>query len=171
MITRTHPNPLRGVIALSLLLAVGLSEARANDYEVDRTTPLSNELGLRLPKGFHATVFADDLGKARHLAVNDNGDVYVALREKAGGGGIVALRDINGDGVADATERFGDVEGTGIHSQQGRLYFAALTQVLRWTLDGNALVPEGKPDVVVRGLPNQSKHTARGLTFNGQEHL
>ena len=31
--------------------------------------------GITLPAGFSATVFADDLGPARHIAVNANGDV------------------------------------------------------------------------------------------------
>jgi hypothetical protein len=33
--------------------------------------------GLTLPSGFCASVFADNLGHARHLAVAANGDVYV----------------------------------------------------------------------------------------------
>jgi len=33
--------------------------------------------GLRLPSGFCATVFADSIGHARHLAVGSNGVVYV----------------------------------------------------------------------------------------------
>ena len=34
--------------------------------------------GLFLPDGFEATVVVDSLpGRARHLAVNDNGDIYV----------------------------------------------------------------------------------------------
>ena len=36
--------------------------------------------GLLLPHGFSATVFADGIGRARHIVVNANGDVYVALR-------------------------------------------------------------------------------------------
>ena len=36
--------------------------------------------GLLLPGGFEAVVVVDSLpGKARHLAVNDNGDIYVKL--------------------------------------------------------------------------------------------
>ena len=33
--------------------------------------------GLTLPTGFCASVFADNLGRARHLTVAPNGDVYV----------------------------------------------------------------------------------------------
>ena len=63
-----------------------------------------------LPDGFEATVFHEGLGKIRHIAVRDNGDVYVARRfaleirmfdQQASYGGLIALRDTDGDGVAD----------------------------------------------------------------------
>src|ERR1019366_6603023 len=59
--------------------------------------------GIKLPQGFCAEVAADGLGTARHIAVAPNGDVYVALQGRPGrggttGGGVVALRDADGDG-------------------------------------------------------------------------
>ena len=36
--------------------------------------------GLFLPGNFEAVVVVDSIGGARHLAVNDNGDIYVKLR-------------------------------------------------------------------------------------------
>ncbi|HET7456470.1 MAG TPA: hypothetical protein VFJ74_02380, partial [Gemmatimonadaceae bacterium] len=35
--------------------------------------------GLKLPAGFCATIFADNVGGARHIAVAPNGDVFVQL--------------------------------------------------------------------------------------------
>ena len=79
---------------------------------------------IELIDGFCAIVVADNLGRARHLAVADNGDVFVALREEgAEPGGVVALRDTDGDGRADVTERFGDHYGTAIEIRNGHLYF------------------------------------------------
>ena len=40
--------------------------------------------GLMLPEGFKAIVVADSVGPARHLAVRDNGDIYIKLREETG---------------------------------------------------------------------------------------
>lgn len=34
---------------------------------------------LFLPPGFKSTVIAENLGKARGIAVRDNGDIYVSL--------------------------------------------------------------------------------------------
>ena len=60
-----------------------------------------NNGGIVLPEGFVALVVVDSLGPARHLAVNDNGDIYVKLRySKQGEAGNVALRDLNQDGKA-----------------------------------------------------------------------
>lgn len=60
---------------------------------------------LSLPRGFHATVVHESIGFARHIAIRDNGDLYVATRKPpsvreadANSGGIVALRDTNADG-------------------------------------------------------------------------
>src|ERR1700746_4028136 len=65
--------------------------------------------GLKLPEGFCALVVADNLGAARHAVVASNGDLYVALQGgRGGGGGVVALRDTNGDGKMDITEHIGD---------------------------------------------------------------
>src|SRR6185295_4505926 len=70
--------------------------------------------GLFLPSNFEAVVVADDIGPARHIAVNDNGDIYVKLsHSKKGTGGNVALRDIDNDGKADSIVRFGDYDNNG----------------------------------------------------------
>src|SRR5262245_23685542 len=61
--------------------------------------------GISLPAGYCASVFADNIGHARHLVVAPNGDVYVNTwttdRTKTpppAGGYIVALRDTDHDG-------------------------------------------------------------------------
>src|SRR5436190_8404187 len=72
--------------------------------------------GLFLPDQFEALVVVDSIGSARHLAVNDNGDIYVKLtyNEKLNGsGGTVGLRDIDGDGKADSVAYFGDYKDVG----------------------------------------------------------
>jgi len=43
--------------------------------------------GLFLPGNFEAIVVADSIGPARHLAVNDNGDIYVKLSHSKKGEG------------------------------------------------------------------------------------
>ena len=53
--------------ALSLTLASPALASPALAAEPDN---------LVLPPGFHASVIAEGLGAARHIAIRDNGDIY-----------------------------------------------------------------------------------------------
>ena len=119
-----------------------------------------------LPEGFDASVFADDLGYARHLAVRDDGTVYTILRSRGFGGGLVAMRDDDGDGIADRIENFGKFQGSGIAFYQGYLYFATSDAIYRYGFAGDELVPEGPPELVVSGLPDHGGHVAKPFTFD-----
>ena len=119
--------------------------------------------GLALPPGFCASVFADGLGHARHLAVAPNGDVYVNTLS----GYVVALRDENGDGRADVIRRFGPPlpegstgGGTGIAVFGDALYVEDAGKIVRYGLRDSALVPRGDPDVILGGLPIEGDHVA-----------
>src|SRR5438309_176389 len=50
----------------------------------------SDNGGITLPSGFCASIFADSIDGARHIAVAPNGDVFVQ-RQAQRGEGIVAL--------------------------------------------------------------------------------
>jgi glucose/arabinose dehydrogenase len=129
--------------------------------------------GIQLPEGFCAWVVADDVGRARHLVVSSRGDIYVALRGGRGGeGGILALRDTDGDGRADVSERFGDERGgTGIALHDGYLYFGRNDAVLRYRLDPGRLVPEAEPEVVVSGLPSEGSHAVKSIALGADGYL
>jgi glucose/arabinose dehydrogenase len=120
--------------------------------------------GITLPDGFCAIVFADDLGRGRHLAVADNGDVYLALRE--GDEGVVALRDTTGDGRADVVERFGDHVGTEIRLDDGFLYFGTDESVLRYRRTPGQLVPDGPYETMIDGFPEQRSHRVKTFAFD-----
>jgi glucose/arabinose dehydrogenase len=124
--------------------------------------------GLTLPSGFCASVFADGLIAPRHITVTPAGDVYVASGPKTGTShSFVALRDINGDGRADARASVGDKSGNGITWAAGYLYFAANDSVLRFTLPSGTLTPSEDPVVLVRDLPTGSDHPAKTVVVNG----
>ncbi|HEV2130370.1 MAG TPA: PQQ-dependent sugar dehydrogenase, partial [Longimicrobiaceae bacterium] len=134
--------------------------------------------GLVLPQGFCALVAHEGVGAARHIAVAPDGRVYVAIQTRRGQegqteqGGIVALRDTDGDGRLDErSERFGPEGGTGIAVQDGYLYFAPNTYVVRWRLADGELQPSGEPDTVVSGFPEQRSHAAKPLTFDGRGNM
>ncbi len=123
--------------------------------------------GITLPDGFCAMVVADDLGAARHLTVAPNGDLYVAIRNQEDApGGIIALRDTDGDGRADLQERFGRDGGTSIELHNGYLYFGRDTAIERYRMRPGSLVPHEPPEVLAT-FPDQQGHRAKGFAFDG----
>jgi glucose/arabinose dehydrogenase len=130
-----------------------------------------NNGGIRLPAGFCATVFADNLGVARHMVVNSNGDLYVALQSLHDGAGIVALRDTKHVGHADLIKYFGQTAGTGIGIYGGYLYFASDTEIVRYKLTPGRLLPALPPQMVVNGFPEQHEHSAKTITFDNHGHM
>ncbi|MBY5957326.1 PQQ-dependent sugar dehydrogenase [Membranicola marinus] len=159
------------LLLIASLLLFQCNSPDSNDTEKPSELAFSDTNGdLTLPDGFQAVVVAQDVGSARHLAVRDNGDVYVALRSKKEGGGIAALRDTTGDGIADQIEYFGETAGTGIGLHDGYLYFSSKTAVFRVPLDDN-LVPRGEVETIVRGFPEQGQHAAKSFTINDSGDL
>ncbi|MCY4159813.1 MAG: PQQ-dependent sugar dehydrogenase [Bacteroidetes bacterium] len=130
-----------------------------------------NNDDLNLPAGFCAVVVADSLGRARHLTVRDNGDIYVAFRNQDDAGGIAALRDENGNGRADRIEYFGDLRGTGIHWREGWIYFGANNQIVRYALNAQEFTPASAPEVMVNGFQEQNSHQAKPFEFDDSGNL
>ena len=127
---------------------------------------------IQLPSGFSAVVFADGLGRARHLAVNKNGDVYVKLERLKDGKGIFRLHDANGDGVAEDISGFGNFAGTGMAIKNGYLYASSNEEVFRYKLDMNNMVADPKnPEKIVTGLLSRGEHDAKAITLDNDGNL
>jgi glucose/arabinose dehydrogenase len=127
----------------------------------------SDNGGITLPPGFCALVVANDLGEARHATVASNGDLYIALMN----GGVVALRDANGDGKFEVKEKFGEGSSTGIEFHDGYLYVAKRNSVERYKIAPGQLKPAGAAEVVVSGLPGVEEHGDKGIAFDGKGSL
>jgi len=145
-----------------LLLLTGCNKPA----QTPRLTADPENGGLRLPSGFAALVVAENLGHGRHIAVNDNGDIYLALEELNNGHGIAALRDTSGDGKADETVFFGDLPGTGLQVHKGYLYFAHDTCVLRYKLLPGELLPDTRPETIISGFTRQYQHASKSIAFD-----
>ena len=129
--------------------------------------------GLFLPDGFGALVVADSVGPTRHLAVNDNGDIYVKLRLIDGNMGNIALRDTNNDGKADIFQRFGEYPNDGSFATEmrihnGYLYFSSELVIYRQKLTPSKLIPDGKPEVIVIDHHPIRWHNAKSLAFDNK---
>src|SRR5271156_6999569 len=129
------------VCVIGACCMTGLGLRAATPFVCDK-----DNAGLTLPEGFCALVAADDLGTARHAVVAPNGDLYVALQSGRGKtGGVVALRDENGDGRFEIKEHFGDGSSTGIALRNGYLYVAKVESVERWKITPGQPKPAGPP--------------------------
>src|SRR5579859_1539905 len=135
-------NPIRP------LLAIGLCVALASPLAAQRRPRCDpDNAGLTLPPGFCALIVADSVGRARHIAVLEGGDVAVALDGNTGG--VLILHDNDGDGRAEVRRKFGPGGGTGIAYGGGFLYFGMNRAILRWSLPAGAIDPHGAPDTIV----------------------
>ncbi len=113
--------------------------------------------GITLSPGFCATVFADKLGHARHLAAAPNGVLYVNTWSgryyhndtPPPGGFLIALQDTKGDGRADKISRFGpgvadgNAGGTGVAIYKGYLYAETNDRIVRYALPASGIEPAG----------------------------
>jgi hypothetical protein len=126
--------------------------------------------GIKLPQGFCAAVVAENVGRARHLLVAPNGDVFVSTQSGRGGsgGGIVALRDADGDGKLETKEQFGQGSATGIGLRNGYIYYATPTQIIRYKLPAGQIKPTGEAEIVAQDLPERRQHADKGLAFDGK---
>ncbi len=130
------------------------------------------DTGITLSPGFCATIFADNIGHARHLVVSSSGVVYVNTWSGVyynadpipDGGFLVALQDTKNAGKADVVKRFGESKadgaagGTGIALYKGALYAEVNDRIMRYPLSPNSVVPTGKAVVIVSGLPITGDH-------------
>jgi glucose/arabinose dehydrogenase/mono/diheme cytochrome c family protein len=184
--SRTSDERAMAVTAAScvgaLLLVTG---AFAQGPERRGATCAGDSGGIALPRGFCATVFADNIGHARHLVVAPNGTVYVNTwsgpyykdSPLASAGFLVALQDKNDDGRADVTLRFGETlstgghGGTGIGLYRGALYAEIDDRIVRYTLRDGEVAPMGQPEVIVSGLPVTGDHPMHPFAISGDGHL
>ena len=142
----------------------------------------NDDSGLQLPTGFCATVFADDIGHARHMVVAPSGVLYVNTWSGRyygndtphAGGFLVALQDKSGTGRADVIERFGETVqsggagGTGIDMYKGSIYAEINDRIVRYLLPGGSIVPSGSADTIVSGLPLGGDHPMHPFIINAE---
>jgi glucose/arabinose dehydrogenase/mono/diheme cytochrome c family protein len=191
--TRTAPVRFAAMtlpIAGLLLMSVQPSAAQdaRNAASNSGSACAGDNGGITLSPGFCATVFADNVGHARHMVVAPNGVVYVntwsgryyANTENAkapDGGFLLALQDTTGSGRADKIVRFGpgvesgNAGGTGIALYNGALFAETNDRIVRYALPPGAIAPTGAPEVVVSGLPLTGDHPMHPFKIDAQGAL
>ena len=174
-------------IASLALLCIGVpkhsarSQSSAGTGNKSQVCP-NDDSGLTLPAGFCATVFADNIGHARHMVAAPNGVLYVNTWSGRyygndtphAGGFLVALQDKSGTGKADVIQRFGETVqsggagGTGIGMYKGSIYAENNDRILRYSLPAGSIVPSGSAETVVSGLPLGGDHPMHPFIINAE---
>ncbi len=155
---RDRRIPLFVLFVLPVLLVLPMLPSNAQGT---RTQCAPGNAGIKVPEGFCVQIVADSVGPARHVAVAPNGDLFVALRNaNKATGGVLALRDVNGDGVAETKKTFGVAGGSEIRFHDGHLYFGTDSAIIRWKMAPGAMEPAGALDTVVSGLVSERGHHA-----------
>jgi glucose/arabinose dehydrogenase/mono/diheme cytochrome c family protein len=184
---RAAPCAALTFLIIGMLLATGSSAAAHERHTAPAPTAAcaDDNGGITLPAGFCATVFADNIGHARHLVVAPNGVVYVNTWSgryyrndtPPPGGFLVALHDTTGDGRADVNIRFGETReqgsagGTGIALYHGGLFAEVNDRIVRYALPAGVIAPSGPPEVIVSGLPLTGDHPMHPLAIDAQGGL
>ncbi|MEP6753894.1 MAG: sorbosone dehydrogenase family protein [Chthonomonadales bacterium] len=124
-------------------------------------------VSLKLPPGFKAEVFAENMKNARWLTVAPNGDVFVA---ECNQNRITVLRDTTGNGVADTREVFatGLDQPFGVQFWKDYFYVANTGSIVRFKYKAGQLKADGPPETVVADIPGNGYrgHWSRDLEFN-----
>jgi len=128
--------------------------------------------GLKLPVGFGALKVAENTGRPRHIAVTEQGDIYLKLSRLVDGKGILRLRDTNGDGKTDETVAFGDYGGTGITIKKDYLYASSNQDVFRYKLNNKGeVVNIDQPEKIITGLINRGQHESKSLALDNNGNI
>ncbi len=150
------------LLSLSILTACGpVNPPIKNPLKPQSDLPIDR---ISLPDGFKIEVFVDSLENARSLCYSPNGTLFVGTR---GEGKVYALRDTDGDFVAD--ERYTLAEDlempNGVAFRDGDLYVAEVSRILKFTDIENKLDNPGTPEVVYDQFPTERHHGWKYIAF------
>lgn len=161
---------MKNIVPVLFIAFLVLSCTQNSQEQKSVIHPDSDNGGITLPEGFSALVVGE-VGRGRHIDVNENGDIYVSLSQHDDNKGIACLRDTTGDGKADVIVYAGEHIGTGIKIHNGYLYFGADTAIVRYPITKGKLVPESNWELIARGFPNEHQHEAKPMEFDGKGNM
>jgi glucose/arabinose dehydrogenase/mono/diheme cytochrome c family protein len=145
----------------------------------------NQDVGISLSPGFCATVFADNLGHVRHLAVSSDNVVYANSWSgryyhndtPPAGGFLLAIKDTTGSGKADVIQRFGPDKstgaagGTGVALYNGALYAELNDKIVRYVRTTGEIAPSSKAETVLSGMPLIGDHPMHPFVIDATGNL
>src|SRR3954468_23478330 len=127
-----------------LLAAVALLGGAASCGKSRPTTADGCDASIEVPDGFCATLITEAAGRARHIAVRSNGDVFVArIASRRDSGGVSTVR-------GTTAENFFSSPAHGLATASDwTLYVSTRHEILRFRFKGDSLVPKKAIDTIV----------------------
>lgn len=127
-----------------------------------------DNVGLSLPAGFKASLYANNIGTARHIAISKSGVVFAKLNNpNKDGNAIIRLEDTNQDGIADKISGWAKYGGTGIYLKGNSLYASSNEAVYKYELNNkDEVVNPLSPVTIVKGLLDKRQHNSKSITFD-----
>jgi glucose/arabinose dehydrogenase len=170
--SRTSSLLISMVIFLSLSFIVACHKEDLNGGNASNLTPDSDNGGLTLATGFRGISVTGATGRARHIAVNSNGDIFVKLAELKNGNGILVLKDSDNDGRTNSETGFGNYTGTGIAIKDGYLYASSDDAIYRYKLNSNNEIENASsPEIIVSGLTKGAEHASKSITLDNNHNI
>ena len=171
--------------AVAILLASGAFPAGAATAAGSASACSTGDTGITLSPGFCATIFADNLGHVRHLVVAPDGTLYANSwsgryyhnAKPPADGFLLALQDTDGAGRANVIRRFGATAaegaagGTGVAFHDNAIYAEDKDEIVRYALKPGEIVPSGKPDVILSGMPLTGDHPMHPFVIDAKGEL
>lgn len=120
----------------------------------------------KVPKGFQVSIFASGIERPREMTVAPDGTVFVSQTYE---GKVAALRDADGDGVAEMRTVFADGfrEPSGLAVQGDALYVADRRAVWRIGFDGDRMRALPREMITRPGALGQGGgHITREIVFD-----
>ena len=137
------------------------------------TAKAQDNAGLRLPAGFSATLFANNIGSSRHITITPSGVVFAKLNApNKEGKAIVRLEDTNKDGIAEKISGWGEYGGTGIYVRGQNLYASSDQGIFLYQLnDQDEVINPTSPKVIVKDLLDRRQHSSKSITLDPQGNI
>ena len=161
---------MKKIVFFALCLNISLAACASGNEGVKKAA--DDNAGLKLPAGFTALKISENVGRARHIAVTAQGNVYVKSSRLYNGKGILFMKDLNGDGIIDTVMGFGKYTGTGMAIKNGYLYASSDEEVFRYKLnDKNEVINPDQPEKIITGLINRHQHESKSIALDNEGNI
>ena len=119
---------------------------------------------IKLPLGFHISVYAKNVPNARGMSLGPDGTVYVGSRSE---GNVYALRDFDKNGTADTlfTIASGLNMPVGVAWHDGDLYISSVSKIVKLPGIADRLGDPPAPVTVYDQYPDKEHHGWKYIAF------